>query len=217
MGRRKAQGEKGKGRRGRPANLAADLEILHEHRDTTKHDNLLAEKTTKAYEGHLKRAKDFLADVVQNARQEATTTSSKTVPLAAHLEADEEIDYAVLATAFEKPPNRYSPYALELFLTQKCIEEGCTQSLSEQVHAAFKNYWSKMYVIPSDASIVICSLGVTPDTLGEMADTADAGHTTSRLARCPETRQIHPKSKTCYEQSGTESGRAARCATMQKP
>lgn len=147
MVRRKTQGEKGKGRRGRPTKSATTLEALREHRDTTKQDNLLADNTNKAYEGHVKRGKEFLANVVRKACQEGADVASSSFPLPAQLEADAGIDYAVLKTAFEEPPNRYSPYALELFLTQKCIEEGCAQSLSEQVHAAFKNHWGKMYVV----------------------------------------------------------------------
>ncbi|KAF7793056.1 hypothetical protein EIP86_004161 [Pleurotus ostreatoroseus] len=143
--KQKEKKAKGQARRSKPA-VAADLETLRERRSTAKKDYMRAPKTTTAYDGHIRRGKAFIAKVVEGARQAAASTETDSAPLPAQLEADpdEDIDYSLLAVAFENPPNRYSPHALELFMTQKCIEEGLTKSLCDQIHAAFKAYWSSM-------------------------------------------------------------------------
>ncbi|KAF8628513.1 hypothetical protein AX17_005987, partial [Amanita inopinata Kibby_2008] len=57
---------------------------------------------------------------------------------------DESIDLDLLEKAFEKPPNYLSSKALELFLVQKCFNEGCKKSVAEQIHMAFCNHWDTM-------------------------------------------------------------------------
>ncbi|KAJ7508230.1 hypothetical protein B0H11DRAFT_2169261 [Mycena galericulata] len=47
----------------------------------------------------------------------------------------------VLEKAFDKPHNKYSAIALELFITQKCIVENLGHSTGENIHAAFAKYW----------------------------------------------------------------------------
>ena len=50
-----------------------------------------------------------------------------------------------LSVAFDEPhPNRYSPYALELLLTTKCIMEGKSISTGQSTYSAMKNYWKTM-------------------------------------------------------------------------
>ena len=142
--KQKEKKSKGRAQRSKPV-AAATLNTLRERRSTAKKDHLRAPKTTTAYDGHIRRGKAFLAKLVEEARQGATTEADS-APLPAQLEADpdEDIDYSLLAVASDNPPNRYSPHALELFMTQKCIEEGCSKSLCDQIHAAFKAYWMCM-------------------------------------------------------------------------
>ena len=54
---------------------------------------------------------------------------------------------AILAKAFDDgPPNKYSALALEMFIVQKCFNEGCGKDTAEGIHSAFAELWDEMYV-----------------------------------------------------------------------
>ncbi|KLO04825.1 hypothetical protein SCHPADRAFT_840175, partial [Schizopora paradoxa] len=48
------------------------------------------------------------------------------------------------ALAFSDKPNRYSPEALVLYLTQKGFVEECSQSTIDGVYSAFKDFWTHL-------------------------------------------------------------------------
>ncbi|KAJ7869327.1 hypothetical protein B0H14DRAFT_3440760 [Mycena olivaceomarginata] len=54
------------------------------------------------------------------------------------------VDIELVATAFEGPPNKHSVYALSLYFTQKCVEEGLGKSTADGIHGAFANYWDHL-------------------------------------------------------------------------
>ena len=49
-----------------------------------------------------------------------------------------------LEKAFDRPPNRYSAMALEMFLVQKCFTDGLGPSTADGIHGAFAAYWDTM-------------------------------------------------------------------------
>ncbi|KAJ7893667.1 hypothetical protein B0H14DRAFT_3666279 [Mycena olivaceomarginata] len=56
----------------------------------------------------------------------------------------DSVDIELVATAFEGPPNKHSVYALSLYFTQKCVEEGLGKSTADGIHGAFANYWDHL-------------------------------------------------------------------------
>lgn len=90
-----------------------------------------APKTLKAYNGHIKRGRAFLMEVVKQ-----KMNGERDLELGINIE---ELEHA-----FDKPPNRLSAKALELFLVQKCIVEKCSASYAEGIKAAFLDYWRRM-------------------------------------------------------------------------
>jgi len=90
------------------------------------------EKTKKAYEGYVKNGKAFLATLVEKRRAEDKTE-------------DEIQETNGIEKAFNTDkPNKQSAIALELFLTQKCLNEGKGMSTATGIHGAFARYWDKM-------------------------------------------------------------------------
>ncbi|KAF8955908.1 hypothetical protein BDZ97DRAFT_1907423 [Flammula alnicola] len=91
--------------------------------------------TEKAYNGHLTRARKFLENLVAKRR-----ANGEGKICAAGIQTDE------LAKALDgdKPPNRYSALAVELFLTQRCLVEGLGVSTAEGIHGALCTLWDKM-------------------------------------------------------------------------
>ena len=95
--------------------------------------------TDSAYQGQISRGRGFLKNLVAKREND---------------EADGPIDdgicTAVLAKAFDNgPPNKYSALALEMFIVQKCFNEGCGKETAEGIHSAFAGLWDNMYVMRS--------------------------------------------------------------------
>ena len=93
--------------------------------------------TESAYKGQISRGRGFLKNLVAKREND---------------EADGPIDdgicTAVLAKAFDNgPPNKYSALALEMFIVQKCFNEGCGNDTAEGIHGAFAGLWDNMYVM----------------------------------------------------------------------
>lgn len=92
-------------------------------------------RTRKSYDSYLARGKDFLEDLVAERREEEKK----------HGITRDGIDTTELAQAFdESGPNRLSPVALELFLTQKCLTEDKGMSTAEGIRGAFADYWDHL-------------------------------------------------------------------------
>ena len=92
--------------------------------------------TDSAYNGHRSRGRGFLKNLVGKRQKD---------------EADGLIDdgicTATLAKAFDNgPPNKYSALALEMFIVQKCFNEGCGKDTADGIFSAFAALWDGMYV-----------------------------------------------------------------------
>ncbi|KAF8958352.1 hypothetical protein BDZ97DRAFT_1906545 [Flammula alnicola] len=91
--------------------------------------------TDAAYQGHLSRAKGFLKNLVVKMKKDEEL----------HGPSDGGICIAALEKAFDEPaPNKYLAHALEMFLIQKCFNEGCGKDTADGIHAAFAMLWDNM-------------------------------------------------------------------------
>jgi hypothetical protein len=127
----------------------ASLETLKKVRKKTRVDYGHAKKTRGNYDGHFSRGKRFLAELVSDIR--ANGGSSKLdLPDSelAGIDADgddlDDVDVDLLEKAFDKPPNKYSVSAMELFLVQKCCTEELSPSTAVGIQGAFCDYWDNM-------------------------------------------------------------------------
>jgi hypothetical protein len=92
--------------------------------------------TDSAYNGQRSRGRGFLKNLVAKRRKEEIDGAN-----------DDGICTAVLEKAFDAAaPNRYSALALEMFLVQKCFNEGCGKDTADGIHGAFASLWDNMYV-----------------------------------------------------------------------
>ncbi|KAI4526175.1 hypothetical protein K525DRAFT_189781 [Schizophyllum commune Loenen D] len=114
---------------GADGTTASSIAELRRARDKGVEQYGKAKNTQTNYKGYIRRCKGFLAQVVANRRQ---------------LQVKDDMDTDVLELALDKPPNKHSAEALEMFITQKCLAEDCTRSTSEGAQAAWKRYWDEM-------------------------------------------------------------------------
>ena len=89
--------------------------------------------TNNAYNGHVAQGMAFLKEVVKE-RQD----NREGIMCSLGIPTDE------LEKAFDRPPNRYSAMALEMFLVQKCFTDGLGTSTADGIHGAFAAYWDTM-------------------------------------------------------------------------
>ncbi len=94
------------------------------------HDEHGQPKTTKKnYKGYIKRGKEFLALLVERRKAEGDSMDS------------DGLDTEILGKAFDdNQPNKYSVIALELYLTEKCFNEGHGRSTANGIHSAWAAY-----------------------------------------------------------------------------
>jgi hypothetical protein len=99
----------------------------------TNHDEHGKPKATKSnYEGYIKRGKEFLALLVEGRRAQGDSSM-------------DGLDTNVLEKAFDdNQPNEYSATALELYLTEKCFNEGHGKSTANGIHSAWADHWDNM-------------------------------------------------------------------------
>ena len=88
--------------------------------------------TNNAYNGYVARGVQFLKEVVKERRENREELCDVGIP------TDE------LEKAFDKPPNKYSATALEMYLVQKCFTDGLGTSTADGIHGAFAAYWDTM-------------------------------------------------------------------------
>lgn len=124
---------------GRKRPPTAQLDVLDKNKQNARASFSQAPRTAKQYARYVEMGKEFLANVVTQRRERVEKEPSWMCP--------QGIDTDILAEAFEKPPNKHSVFALELFLTQKCIVEGNGKSTAEGVHGAFAKHWDTMCVV----------------------------------------------------------------------
>jgi hypothetical protein len=132
---KKAKGTKPAGKK-KAKNPTAALESLQKNTQAARAKYTNAERTRNAYDGYLARGRVILADIVSERRKKVSEDPKWVCP--------QGIDTSLLEKAFDKPPNKYSAVALELYLTQKCIVEGLGKSTAEGIHSAFSKYWDTM-------------------------------------------------------------------------
>ena len=92
--------------------------------------------TDSAYNGQRSQGRGFLKNLIAKRQKD---------------EADGLIDDGIctdiLAKAFDNgPPNRYSALALELFIIQKCFNEGCRKDTVDGIFSVFAALWDDKYV-----------------------------------------------------------------------
>ncbi len=99
---------------------------------------MYSKNTSDAYAGYVKQAQQWVSQVINTARSAGESTL---------LDIDDNgrpIKCKEFALVFEKPPNRHSAHALELFLVQKCVTEGNGKSTCDSIYSALKKYWEMM-------------------------------------------------------------------------
>jgi hypothetical protein len=114
------------------------LAALHSIARSTTAEHLRAPTTRAAYEGHVKRAKLWLVEEMSH-RVNPPGLPEKLGP--------EELEPWMapgFALAFEPTPNAASPNALRMYITFKCIEQQCSFSTAEGIHASFKAFWDSV-------------------------------------------------------------------------
>ncbi|PPQ82236.1 hypothetical protein CVT26_009348 [Gymnopilus dilepis] len=127
-----------KGRKNAPLSLPDNPDILKALQDVRK-AQIAKYKTVKntenAYKGYLARGRQFLRGVIEkrkaNGEEKICAAGIPTDELEKALDGD-------------KPPNRYSALAVELFLSHKCLIEGKGESTAVGIHGAFCALWDKM-------------------------------------------------------------------------
>jgi hypothetical protein len=116
----------------------ASLEHLQQVKEARKKEHLHSKGTDAAYKGHVKQGKEFLTSLVASMRELRVDVMNS--------DRHQMLDIAELEVAFGDSPNRHSPIALELFLTQKCLTENLGKDTANGIHAAFICHWDQMYV-----------------------------------------------------------------------
>ena len=92
--------------------------------------------TDSAYNGQRSRGRGFLK--ILCAKREKDEVDGL---------VDDGICTAILAKAFDDgPPNKYSALALEMFIVQKCFNEGCGKDTAWGIFSAFAAFWDELYV-----------------------------------------------------------------------
>ena len=113
-----------------------DLQGLQAIRNAEVLKYKTVKNTESAYSGHRSRGRGFLKNLV--AKRERDKAEGL---------IDDEICTATLAKAFDNgPPNKYSALALEMFIVQKCFNEGCGKDTADGIFSAFAALWDEMYV-----------------------------------------------------------------------
>ena len=113
-----------------------DLQGLQGIREAELSKYNKVKNTDSAYSGHRSRGRGFLKNLI--AKREKEEASG---PI------DDGICTGLLAKAFDDgPPNKYSALALEMFIVQKCFNEGCGKDTADGIFSAFASLWDYMYV-----------------------------------------------------------------------
>ncbi|KAJ7611843.1 hypothetical protein FB45DRAFT_843944 [Roridomyces roridus] len=114
----------------------AELDTLQSKKDALHKEFSKSQKTRKAYDGYLARARAFVKDITKERRLKEAKTPG--------WQNEDGLDTDLLEKALEGPPNKHSAAALELFITQKCVVEGCKKSTADGIHGAFADYWDNL-------------------------------------------------------------------------
>ncbi|KAL4074551.1 hypothetical protein V8B97DRAFT_2022770 [Scleroderma yunnanense] len=121
------------------------LEAVHHIKKVGKQAHLQAEKTQKAYEGHIHQRCEWL---------QSHTDSSSTTPTRI---VEDIYNNPVFKDAFEKLPNHCSDKALALYLSWRGFHENQSQNTVEGVDVAFKKLWDRNPATFAKVDDVCCS------------------------------------------------------------
>lgn len=115
------------------------LKALKEIRNTEVCKFTSVKNTSSAYDGHCAHGRAFLQGVVVKRKEDESITGPN----------DDGICTAQPEKAFnDTAPNQYSALALEMFLVQKCYNEGCGKDTADGIYSAFAALWDQMYAFP---------------------------------------------------------------------
>lgn len=126
-----------------------------------------ATNTSKAYQGHIKRAKAFTLKQINEEQQEITEKKGSELWLDDDDDSGEAKFYEVssdewnfdkLKVAWENPPNKYSSRALKMFLIYKCVVQGFGYGTAEQIRSAGIAHWDNMCVYAILAELDSCMI-----------------------------------------------------------
>ena len=120
-------------RKKKSQSATSSLKTLQKVRNEKVSEFSTVKNTNNAYNGHVVRGVAFLKEVVKD-RQE----NGEGIMCSLGIPTDE------LEKAFDRPPNRYSAMALEMFLVQKCFTDGLGFSTADGIHGGFAAYWDTM-------------------------------------------------------------------------
>ena len=113
-----------------------DLQGLQGIREAEVSKYNKVKNTDSAYNGQRSRGRGFLKNLVMKRKKDE-----------ANGPINDGICTALLAKAFDDgPPNKYSALALEMFIVQKCFNEGCGEGTADSISSAFAALWDNMYV-----------------------------------------------------------------------
>lgn len=122
-----------------------DLQGLQEIREAEVSNYNSVKNTDNAYNGHRSRGRGFLKNLVAKRRKEEQNGL-----------LDDGICTDTLEKAFDDaPPNKYSALALEMFLVQKCFNEGCGKNTADGIHGGFAAFWDNMYVDKKFVNLIL--------------------------------------------------------------
>jgi hypothetical protein len=116
----------------KPQVKAAPLASLQETRNVEVKETTAVKNTDNAYDGHLDRGMRFLATLIEERRARGEDICS------------EGISTDEFEKAFDKPPNKYSAMAIEMFIVQKCFVQKLGKDTGYGIHGAFARYWDTM-------------------------------------------------------------------------
>lgn len=125
------------------AGVDVDINSLQELASNGTKEHLHSKRTTGAYGGYLKAAREFVESMFCE-RNEANATGGFD-PMA--MLDDEDIDHDLddevdlsdpeFRNAFNGPPTKFTPHAIRLFLTWKCFHQEKGIQTAKGIHAAF--------------------------------------------------------------------------------
>jgi hypothetical protein len=116
----------------KPRVKAAPLASLQETRNVEVKETTVVKNTDNAYDGHLDRGMRFLATLIEERRARGEDICS------------EGISTDEFEKVFDKPPNKYSAMAIEMFIVQKCFVQKLGKDTGYGIHGAFARYWDTM-------------------------------------------------------------------------
>ena len=112
-----------------------NLKDLQEMRESEVPKYNKVKNTDSSYSGQRSRGRGFLKNLVAKRKEDEINNGPN----------DDGICTALLEKAFDDgAPNKYSALALEMFLVQKCFNDGCGKETATSIHSAFAALWDNM-------------------------------------------------------------------------